>query len=111
MDKSLNHAINNLPWKFEWLENAMKYWISDSKGALICATKDRDEARHIAACVNYCEGIPTEELESKGKDAGFWGRACSRLEGERDELKAQNAALRAENERLKSSILELGNQL
>jgi hypothetical protein len=52
-------------------------------------------ATRAVAAWNYCEGIPTNELESRGADAGFWGRACSRLQGERDTLREENAALRA----------------
>lgn len=57
--------------------------------------KEIEATRRIVAAWNYCHGVPTAELESNGADAGFWGRACSRLETKNEKLEAQNAALLA----------------
>lgn len=62
---------------------------------------------------NYCEGVPTSELESGGSSAGFWGRAASRLKSKNDKLKADNDALRAavkEMERILPVLEQLENE-
>lgn len=76
-------------------------FLGDNKKDYI-AFKGRDDdqlpediARRIVASWNYCHGVPTAELESKGADAGFWGRACSNLETKNEKLQAQNADLLA----------------
>lgn len=63
--------------------------------AKIVSGNDPENARRIVAAWNYCAGVPTSELEANGATAGFWGRACARLKGKNDKLKAENAALRA----------------
>ena len=69
--------------------------------------KSNDFTRRIAAAWNYCHGVPTAELESKGADAGFWGRACSLLETKNEKLEAQNAALLAAVKGMERMLLVL----
>ena len=61
-------------------------------------------AKRVVAAWNYCHGVPTAELESKGAEAGFWGRACSRLETKNEKLTAQNAALLAAVEEMRRML-------
>lgn len=66
-------------------------------GQRVATIQDSDDGveERLAACANYCAGVPTAELESMGADAGFWGRACARVEKERDDLLEENTRLRA----------------
>jgi hypothetical protein len=76
---------------------------SEKNGKVVCQLHDggfnydlqEANARRIVAAVNYCAGVPTHELESQGADAGFWGRACSRIERKNKRLEDENARLRA----------------
>lgn len=40
----------------------------------------REELRRIVACVNACRGIPTEELDRRGQQAGNTSLVCSMLQ-------------------------------
>lgn len=68
---------------------------------------DIEIAKRVVAAWNYCHGVPTAELESKGADAGFWGRACSVLETKNEKLEAQNAALLAAVKEMERMLLPL----
>jgi len=78
---------------------------------LICSTNESDDLKaafenyrdsidfgdekRIKAALSFCEGTPTDELESNGETAGFWGRACALLNSRNDKLQEENARLLA----------------
>ena len=88
------------------------YSIADVWGESISGIKDPNAvARRMVAAWNACAGVPTSELEANGATAGFWGRACARLKGKNDKLKAENAALRAALRNVLSTGLNGGNNV
>jgi hypothetical protein len=57
------------PWKIYNDENpldfSMDYWINGLNGEIVCSFGvSRENARRIVACVNACEGVSTEFLET-----------------------------------------------
>lgn len=60
-------------------------------GHLIAESITSANARRIVACVNACEGISTDAIETEGSAVMGWVRAASkllRLRSEHDELLA-----------------------
>lgn len=71
-------------WSFDWVDNAMKYWIFDENKKFVCATSGIIEAKRIVNSVNACAEISNEELENGS--AGFWGMFAARNGRQRDRL-------------------------
>lgn len=80
---------------FEQTERSIAHFTADGDECAALYRIGNGVARRICAAWNYCEGVPTNELENEGADAGFWGRACARLERKLDQAQEENATLRA----------------
>lgn len=101
------------PWKSNVKGQISSGDFHNGDGAIIIGKINLQiDARRAIACVNYCEGVPTETLESgyhktdlecKGCD-GPCGR-CQELKIE--ELEAENAHLRAAVSQMQRMLLPL----
>lgn len=63
--------------------------IADAKYSAMSDAENEANARRIVACVNACEGLPTETLEAAGLGKGV----LDHLKAERDALREQIAFL------------------
>lgn len=64
-------------------------------------------ARRIVACVNACEGISTDAIETEGSAVMGWVRAASkllRLRSEHDELQESHQAIKEQRDELLAAL-------
>lgn len=64
-------------------------------------------ARRIVACVNACEGISTDAIETDGSAVMGWVRAASkllRLRSEHDELQESHQAIKEQRDELLAAL-------
>lgn len=58
------NLMNEQDWSKEPWSAGCNHTLQDATGELIVPGIDLQDAERIAACVNACAGIPTEELEA-----------------------------------------------
>ena len=108
------------PWSInEWPQPDSSIAIGATGTPLIARVLLRDvsingqkaNARRIVACVNACEGVPTEQLEWDSSTFLDMMRERNTLEKQRDELHAEAAFQRNAHAMAQQAILDQGNQL
>ena len=76
-------------------------------GHLIAESVTSANARRIAACVNACEGISTDAIETEGSAVMGWARAASkllRLRSSHDELQELHQAIKEQRDELLAAL-------